>query len=133
MSKLAFSAQAVDIAYLSLRQNLFGISVWATARKSLTVSATFSILMASSFPDRHKKAQASECRCGQHFPGPTNVLSMPLIDDKIFGVTVSFKKFPWTAHRLHDPVKLKIFRGLRHSQGPITVSPFLTISIAEVL
>jgi len=35
MSKLAFRAQTVDIAYLPLRQDLFGISVWATARKIL--------------------------------------------------------------------------------------------------
>ena len=35
MSKLAFRPQTVDIAYLPLRQDLFGISVWATARKLL--------------------------------------------------------------------------------------------------
>jgi len=36
MSKLTLRAQKADIAYLSLRQDLFGISVWATACKDLT-------------------------------------------------------------------------------------------------
>ena len=39
MSKLAFRAQTVDIAYLPLRQDLFGISVWATARLNIHPSS----------------------------------------------------------------------------------------------
>jgi hypothetical protein len=35
MSKLTLRAQTVDIAYLPLRQDLFGISVWATARQDV--------------------------------------------------------------------------------------------------